>query len=231
MVKDVARKLCFLLGLAVMTVVCFVFWDSLNAPMAAKAVEPVETPEPEIVYVEKTVTETVAEYVNVPQLVTVEVPVVVEKEIAVEVPVYLEKVIYVEVPAIAQESAERWQGIDIAPEDIELLARLAWREARGEGLLGMRLVIEVVFNRVLSDKFPNSIYDVLYQPGQFAPRGAALELSDITPGESQYEAVRLAITETPILEPDVVFFATTPLYGEIFLHVGGHYFTRYPDSW
>lgn len=219
MVKNAMRKLCFLLGMAVMAVVCFVFWDSLNAPMTVRAAEPTETPEPEIVYVEKTVTETVTEYVNIPQLVTVEVPVVVEKQIVVDRPI------------IAQDSAERWQGIDITPEDIELLACLAWREARGEGLLGMRLVIEVVFNRVLSDKFPNTIYDVLYQPGQFAPDYGVPELDEITPTEEQYEAVRLAITETPILEPDVVFFATTPLYGEIFLHVGGHYFTRYPDSW
>lgn len=219
MVKNELKKICFLAGLAAMTVLCFGLWELLNAPMTVWAAEPVETPEPEIVYVEKTVTETVTEYVNVPQLVTVEVPVTVEKQIVVDRPI------------IAQESTERWQGIDITPEDIELLARLAWREARGEGLLGMRLVIEVVFNRVLSDKFPNTIYDVLYQPGQFAPSGAALELSDITPGEDQYEAVRLAITETPILEPDVVFFATTPLYGEIFLHVGGHFFTRYPEHW
>lgn len=219
MVTNVARKLCFLLGFAVMAVVCFALWELLNAPLTVRAAEPTETPEPEIVYVEKTFAETVTEYVNVPQLVTVEVPVVVEKQTVVDRPI------------IAQESAERWQGIDITPEDIELLARLTWREARGEGLLGMRLVIEVVFNRVLSDKFPNTIYDVLYQPGQFAPSGGALELNDITPTEAQYEAVRLAITETPILEPDVVFFATTPLYGEIFLHVGGHYFTRYPDSW
>lgn len=222
MVKNTLRKICFLLGLAVMTVLCFGLWELLNAPMTVRAAEPVE---PEIVYVEKTNTEFVIvpeitkEYVNVPQLVTVEVPVTVEKQIIVDRPI------------IAQDSAERWKGITITPEDIELLARLAWREARGEKLLGMRLVIEVVFNRVLSDKFPNTIYDVLYQPGQFAPSGEALELSDITPTEAQYEAVRLAITETPILEPDVVFFATTPLYGEIFLHVGGHYFTRYPTSW
>ena len=219
MVKNVASKLGFLLGMAAMTVLCFGLWELLHAPLTVRAAEPVETPEPEIVYVEKTVTETVTEYVNVPQLVTVEVPVVVEKQLVVDRPI------------IAQDSAERWKGITITPEDIELLACLAWREARGEKMLGMRLVIEVVFNRVLSDKFPNTIYDMLYQPGQFAPDYGVPELDEITPTEAQYEAVRLAITETPILEPDVVFFATTPLYGEIFLHVGGHYFTRYPDSW
>ena len=219
MVKNEVRKLCVLLGMAAMTVLCFGLWELLHSPLTATAAEPTKTPEPEIVYVEKITTETVTEYVNVPQLVTVEVPVTVEKKIVVDRPI------------IAQDSAERWQGIDITPEAIELLARLAWREARGEKILGMRLVVEVVLNRVLNEHFPDTIYDVLYQPGQFTPAYGVPELDEITPTEEQYEAVRLAITETPILEPDVVFFARSPIYGEIFLHVGAHYFTRYPDSW
>ena len=219
MVKNSLRHVFILLGMTAMTVLCFGLWELLHMPLTAKAAEPTETPEPEIVYVEKTVTETVTEYVNVPQLVTVEVPVTVEKQIVVDRPI------------IAQDSAERWKGIDITPEDIELLACLAWREARGEKILGMRLVVEVVLNRVLNEHFPDTIYDVLYQPGQFTPDYGVPELDEITPTEAQYEAVRLAITETPILEPDVVFFARSPIYGEIFLHVGAHYFTRYPDSW
>lgn len=184
--------------------------------------EPTEAepePTPELLVIERPY----AEYV--PTVITNPIPYPVVREVIVE------KEIPVEVPVFNSERDERWQGITITPEDIELLARLAWREARGEKILGMRLVIEVVFNRVLSDHFPNSIYEVLYQPGQFTPYGGALELDDITPTEAQYEAVRQAIEETPILEPDVVFFATSPLYGDIFLHVGGHYFTRYPKSW
>lgn len=213
MVNGALRRVFFLLGLAVMAVLCFVLWEILHTPVKALAAEFIETPEPQLLVLEKTV----KEYVSVPQLVTVEIPVVVEKQIAVERPI------------IAQEGAERWKGIDITSEDIELLACLAWREARGEKLLGMRLVVEVVLNRVLSEHFPDTIYDVLYQPGQFAPDYGVPELDEITPTEAQYEAVRLAITETPILEPDVVFFAKSPIYGEIFLHVGGHYFTRYPE--
>lgn len=184
---------------------------------AAPDAEAIDSAKPELLVIERPY----CEYVPIPSPVRVVIP--------VEVPVIVEKEIAVEVPIIAQESAERWQGISITAEDIELLARLAWREARGENTLGMRLVVEAVLNRVLSEHFPDTIYDVLYQPGHFAPEGQALELEDITPTEAQYEAVMLAITETPILEPDVVFFATAPIYGETFLHVGGHYFTRYPD--
>lgn len=212
MVGDPIKKSAVLLGaVAIAFVACVVLWDILIAPPSAKAAE---TPEPEIVFVENVTTE----YVRIPQPVTIEVPVLVEKIITQERPI------------VAQESAERWQGIHITPEEISLLAALAWREARGEKMLGMRLVVEVVLNRVLDEHFPDTVYDVLYQPGHFTPYDEALELEDITPGEEQYEAVRLALTETPILDPDVVFFAREPLYGETFLHVGGHYFTRYPDE-
>lgn len=184
---------------------------------AAPDAEAIDSAEPELLVIERPY----VEYVPIPSPVRVVIPVEVPVEVILEVPV--------DRPIIAQESAERWKDINITPEDIELLARLTWREARGEKSLGMRLVVEVVLNRVLSEHFPNTICDVLYQPGHFAPEGEALELEDITPTEAQYEAVMLAITETPILEPDVVFFATAPIYGETFLHVGGHYFTRYPD--
>lgn len=164
--------------------------------------------EPEILTIERTHTE----YIAIPEPVMVEV----------------EKFVYLDTPSIAQEQNHRYGGITITPEERELLARLLWREARGEKSLGMRLVAEVVLNRVLSEHFPNTVYEVLYQPGQFTPYDGALELSEITPTREQYDAVDLALTETPITDPDVVFFATTPIYGEIFLHVGGHYFTRYP---
>lgn len=168
------------------------------------------------------VVETVVKYVEISR--EIRVPEV------VEVPVIVEKTEYVEVPCGVSSRTERYAGIEITPWIMELMARLAWREARGEGILGMRLVLEVVLNRVLSPHFPNTVYEVLYQPGQFAPYGGALELEDITPTEAQYEAVALVLSETPMTDEDVVFFATTPLYGEIWMHVGGHYFTHYPEE-
>lgn len=197
------------IGLALLSIVVAVVIVKLTAPDA----EAVGTPEPELLVVERPY----CEYVPVPAPVRVVIPVVREKEIVIERPI------------IVQERAERWQGISITNEEKELLACLAWREARGEKTLGMRLVVEVVLNRVLSEHFPNTVYDVLYQPGQFTPDYGVPELDEITPTDAQYEAVELALTETPILEPDVVFFARSPIYGEIFLHVGGHYFTRYPE--
>lgn len=207
--------------------ICLIFLiaAALSFAVSGEAVEEyTDTAEEEIApAASERVVETVVKYVEISR--EIRVPEV------VEVPVIVEKTEYVEVPCGVSELTERYAGIEITPWIMELMARLAWREARGEGILGMRLVLEVVLNRVLSPHFPNTVYEVLYQPGQFAPYGGALELEDITPTEAQYEAVALVLSETPMTDEDVVFFATTPLYGEIWMHVGGHYFTHYPEEW
>jgi len=48
-------------------------------------------------------------------------------------------------------------------EEVELLALLMLCEAEGESEYGRRLVIDTVLNRVDSDKFPNTITEVIYQ--------------------------------------------------------------------
>lgn len=53
-------------------------------------------------------------------------------------------------------------------EEEQLLARLLEAEAGTEGLHGKRLVADVVMNRVRSDIFPDSIYDVIHQRLQFS---------------------------------------------------------------
>jgi N-acetylmuramoyl-L-alanine amidase len=52
--------------------------------------------------------------------------------------------------------------------NLDLLYQTVWNEARGEDTMGIKLVIDVVKNRVSSNKFPNSLDSVLIQPFQFA---------------------------------------------------------------
>ena len=51
--------------------------------------------------------------------------------------------------------------------DLNLLARLVYGEARGEPYSGQVAVAAVVLNRVKSSSFPNSISGVIYQRGAF----------------------------------------------------------------
>ena len=48
-----------------------------------------------------------------------------------------------------------------------VLQKIAIAEAQSEGIGGMAFVMQTIFNRVESDKFPNTIYDVISQQGQF----------------------------------------------------------------
>ena len=53
-------------------------------------------------------------------------------------------------------------------EDLDVMARTLWGEARGEGLAGMRAVAHVIMNRVTDARWPNSIAAVCKQPYQFS---------------------------------------------------------------
>ncbi|MCR4673228.1 MAG: cell wall hydrolase [Lachnospiraceae bacterium] len=59
--------------------------------------------------------------------------------------------------------------IEISDEDIYLLACQVYCEARGEPYEGMVGVANVIINRVISDYFPDTVPEVLYQRGQFPP--------------------------------------------------------------
>ncbi len=54
-------------------------------------------------------------------------------------------------------------------EDIALLARLVFAEARGEPFEGQIAVAAVVLNRLAHPGFPDTVRAVIYQPRQFEP--------------------------------------------------------------
>lgn len=63
-----------------------------------------------------------------------------------------------------------WQGLyknTYSKADVNLLTHLVYSEARGESYKGQVAVAAVVLNRVQSDKFPNTVSEVIFQPGAF----------------------------------------------------------------
>lgn len=53
-------------------------------------------------------------------------------------------------------------------KQVHCLAETIYHEARGEPIAGQRAVGNVVLNRVQSNKFPDTICKVVYQPKQFS---------------------------------------------------------------
>lgn len=65
------------------------------------------------------------------------------------------------------EAQESGYSLGVTKEEIDLMAAIAEAEAGNQGLMGKRLVVDVILNRVDSDYFPGQIEKVIYQQNQF----------------------------------------------------------------
>lgn len=85
-------------------------------------------------------------------------------------------------------------GIYMSEQDnynLYLLAKCIHAEARGEPYIGMVAVGAVILNRVASPDFPNTIYEVIYQPWAFtATHDGQINLE---PGRAAYQAAQDAL--------------------------------------
>lgn len=125
-----------------------------------------------------------------------------------------------EPPARAYEQP-RYDGVQLTEEEIDLLARLVWVEARGESAEGQQAVAEVVLNRLTSGKFMNSLRGIILDEEQFVPRQY---LIDAEPVQAQYEAIDRALYGPYVLPVDVYYYGTTPITDNVWGRIGGHIF-------
>lgn len=59
------------------------------------------------------------------------------------------------------------QCVEVSYEDAQCLMKIAESEAGDQGVDGMALVMKTVLNRVEDDDFPDTVYGVISQTGQF----------------------------------------------------------------
>ncbi|WP_322904743.1 cell wall hydrolase [Paenibacillus sp. SGZ-1009] len=74
---------------------------------------------------------------------------------------------------------------------VDILAHVIYGEARGESFRGQVAVGAVVLNRVQSNEFPNTIWDVVMQPGQFT--AVADGQYYLKPNQTAYNAAKQAL--------------------------------------
>lgn len=105
-----------------------------------------------------------------------------------EVPIEIIKEVIVEVPkeVIVEVEKEPQYVYNVTSVEREMLARLLYREARGESLECQKAIISVVINRWQNGGYGDNLHDVIYAENQFSP---ASSLWKTTPGEEQYEVV------------------------------------------
>lgn len=99
-------------------------------------------------------------------------------------------------------------------DDMALLAQLAEAEAGNQDEYGMRLVCDVVLNRVKSPEFPDTIEEVIYQPGQFSCiYDENFERAGWNISETAFRAAELEMTGER-LDEGIIFFATRRVNGK-----------------
>lgn len=130
-------------------------------------------------------------------------------------------------PVLAEaEEVKNEPDYPLTQEEIDLIALVTMGEAEGETELGKRLVIDTILNRIDHPSFPNTVYDVVYQPNQFSVMwNSRIDRCYVMP-----EIVELVKEE--LLERtnyDCVFFMAGGYskYGEPLFQECCHYFSSY----
>lgn len=114
----------------------------------------------------------------------------------------------------------------LTEDEMDLLAKLVWVEARGECMEGQQAVAEVVFNRMASEHFSDDLNYVIFGEGQF-PSTKFLE--EAQPCQMQYEAIESAFYGPYVLPEDVYYFATSAKTDNVWGQIGGHIFCYAQD--
>ncbi len=101
-----------------------------------------------------------------------------------------------EQPEEAPEEISRYAALNVTEDDIDMLAALAWHEARGEPFDGQVAVVLTALNRCLSPEFPDTVEEVVFQKvrGRLAIQPRAVSLDSRTDTDavrrSLYRAAR-----------------------------------------
>lgn len=108
--------------------------------------------------------------------------------------------------------------------DLDLLARVVNAEAGSDWMTDehQRAVASVVLNRVADSRFPNTIYGVVYQKGQYACtwNGAINK----TPTQRAYNNAKYVLDNGVTTPKNVVFQAQFRQGRGVWKYIQGHYF-------
>ena len=128
-------------------------------------------------------------------------------------------------PIIEAEETVDEPIISVSNEDIELLALVTMAEAEGESEEGKRMVIDTILNRVDSERFDNTISEVIYAPNQFTSmRNGRVDRCYVADDIYQLVIEEL-INRTNY---DVLYFTAYQYgaYGTPMFQIGNHYFSK-----
>ena len=128
-------------------------------------------------------------------------------------------------PIIEAEETVDEPIISVSNDDIELLALVTMAEAEGESEEGKRMVIDTILNRVDSERFDNTISEVIYAPNQFTSMWNG-RIDRCYVADDIYQLVIEELTNRT--NYDVLYFTAYQYgaYGTPMFQIGNHYFSK-----
>lgn len=121
--------------------------------------------------------------------------------------------------------------INYQKEELEWLARIIYSEAQDEPFDGLVAVGAVVIHRVLDPSFPNTIKEVIFQPGQFTPVKTG-KIYSVEPDKLSYQAAEEALMGNDPVIGALFFYnpkvSTSPFFvnREVIADIGNHRFVQ-----
>lgn len=110
-------------------------------------------------------------------------------------------------------------------EDLLWLARIVDIEARGGSVMKKTAVANVVLNRVADPRFPDTIYGVIFQRGQFPPAYYS-SFATLQPRETSFTGAKRAMLGIQVAE-DCLYFNYVPFKSkaaDFYKNIEGDYF-------
>lgn len=134
----------------------------------------------------------------------------------------IKEVHFLNIPDESQEETIEESEPVVLYDNIDLLARCVEAEAGNQGLMGKRLVVDVILNRVDSERFPDDIKSVITQKGQFAVYPNAMNRVTVT-----QETLDAIVLELERRTDDRILFFTARHYNKYCIPAyqhGDHFF-------
>ena len=133
-------------------------------------------------------------------------------------------------PDVEENDTDIVQSCEVHPsywmtnDEYELFAKCVEAEAGTEGFIGKQYVVDVILNRVDSEKYPNTIKDVIMQKHQFEVVSNG-RIYDVTPTEETYKAINTELESQ--LDNEITAFRMSHYhsFGTPKFHYKNHYFS------
>lgn len=127
-------------------------------------------------------------------------------------------------PVLIEEKLEEIATLKLFEQQVDLLAHLIWNETGILGEKSMYYTGSVVLNRMTASYFPNTLEEVIYQPGQYAVTWTGLIERDCP--DKAYVIARDLLENGSVLPEDVIFQAQFKQGSSVYEQIGNTYYCR-----